>query len=424
MKKPFLLLLCAVLLCALCPAASADVHTSGIIDTGDPAVPAPVYAQAQTDAPVLGRYYNGLDIDILQQEGDWCQVRLGDPYTGTLTGWLQKQQLSFGIAPAQSAYGILQATVQPTAGTQAATLRTRPDAYGTLLGRYSAGARLEVLGDLGEWYHVRLGYLLTGFMPKADVAPGEIVSSPYTGLTAIGYAVLHTPLPGGTALLARGPFPNSLAVGELRDGISLELLADLGAWAQVRSFAFVGFVPTAQLSLHPIGNLTEAGAQTSLAKGEYLVGRDLPAGLYTFHVAGGEGSIEVRPSGAPWRRTYAPAADAHYTLYLPERATVSVRGAGTLTDMAHQPLASDTTGEAFTGTGRYLVGGQLVDGHATVRPLPGVETGYYVLSTMQYEEGMGEEPQRVPLRFGSEAVVELRHGMFIELIDCVLIVHG
>lgn len=47
-------------------------------------------------AESLGKFYNGTPVQVIRQQGDWCEVTIG--LDGCLTGWMMKRYLVFGEA--------------------------------------------------------------------------------------------------------------------------------------------------------------------------------------------------------------------------------------------------------------------------------------------------------------------------------------
>ena len=46
------------------------------------------------DSTSLGKFYNGTPVQVIREEGDWCQVMIGTD--GRLVGWMMKKYLAFG----------------------------------------------------------------------------------------------------------------------------------------------------------------------------------------------------------------------------------------------------------------------------------------------------------------------------------------
>lgn len=46
------------------------------------------------DSTSLGKFYNGTPVQVIKEEGDWCQVMIG--VDGRLVGWMMKKYLAFG----------------------------------------------------------------------------------------------------------------------------------------------------------------------------------------------------------------------------------------------------------------------------------------------------------------------------------------
>src|SRR5699024_2440861 len=99
MKRLAVILLAA--LCALMPlSALAGVY----INNPDPADRLHLRSYPSTQAPSLGKYYNGAPITVLEDNGKgWVRVRVGLA-PGSLIGWMQKSFLlnTDKVAPASA----------------------------------------------------------------------------------------------------------------------------------------------------------------------------------------------------------------------------------------------------------------------------------------------------------------------------------
>lgn len=97
-----------------------------------------------TSAPSLGKYYNGVQVDILELAKDgWVKVRIGE----LATGYMQAKYLS--------AYKVA-ATFPSVHNLQEQQLRLAPSAKEDALENIQAGTGMTVLAVCGPWYHVRI----------------------------------------------------------------------------------------------------------------------------------------------------------------------------------------------------------------------------------------------------------------------------
>lgn len=107
-----------------------------------------------TDAASLGKYYNGVPVDVLElAQNGWVKVRICE----VATGYMQAKYLS--------AYKV--ATAFPLVyTTHPQKLRLEPRSSGKAVEPIQAGTGMTVLGVCGPWYHV-LDENLDGYIQAA-----------------------------------------------------------------------------------------------------------------------------------------------------------------------------------------------------------------------------------------------------------------
>lgn len=107
-----------------------------------------------TDAASLGKYYNGVPVDVLElAQNGWVKVRICE----AATGYMQAKYLS--------AYKV--ATAFPLVyTTHPQQLRLEPRSSGKAIEPIQAGTGMTVLGVCGPWYHV-LDENLDGYIQAA-----------------------------------------------------------------------------------------------------------------------------------------------------------------------------------------------------------------------------------------------------------------
>ena len=104
--------------------------------------------EPRLDAPSLGKYYNGVTVEVLSHpSADWVKVRIH----GT-EGYMLKQYLS-GAGVAQVSPTV---TVNNPNSADRLNLRTGMSETSTSLGKYDNGTKVEVPGISTAWYHVRV----------------------------------------------------------------------------------------------------------------------------------------------------------------------------------------------------------------------------------------------------------------------------
>lgn len=112
----------------------------------------------------IGMYFGGVSVKVLDTRDEWLWVSIGgDGIAEGITGFVWANY----VVDAQSAAG--KAGVLPEGETQVLTaLRLEASDASRHLAELSAGTTVQLLGDLGDWYHVQAGDQL-GFLPIGDV---------------------------------------------------------------------------------------------------------------------------------------------------------------------------------------------------------------------------------------------------------------
>jgi hypothetical protein len=109
------------------------------------------------------------------------------------------------------------------------------------------------------------------------------------------------------------------------NGNTYALIGDLGKWCQVRRWSdeTLGFMPSTNLDIHKFEDLLITENIEMKTSGVLVVGVDIPAGLYTLLPDEGEtADLRVEDSGTAHDQHYIICGPSHYTIYLPEGATV------------------------------------------------------------------------------------------------------
>jgi uncharacterized protein YgiM (DUF1202 family) len=235
-----ILLVVSLALAALCASAQAwqgsAAHTANLGDWMDRVK---LRAEPSQKADVLGQYFAGVNVTVLDVTGDWAHVRIG-----TREGFLMRRFLENGATAGVSANeGILGEIRFPDAdGTL--PLLAAPDKHADTLARMAddlqAGC-VTVLGTVGEhWLHVHWytanGDVLTGFAASDAVTQAENMDS---AAVDTGSAVnrLH---------LRAAPSQSAASLGRYFSGTRVYRLFDDhvngDGWERVRVMDAVGYM--------------------------------------------------------------------------------------------------------------------------------------------------------------------------------------
>jgi uncharacterized protein YgiM (DUF1202 family) len=146
--------------------AAANIHAA--VNNPDPHYKLHLREEPNKNSESLGLYYNGVDVDILEDGADgWVHVRIGN-----YTGYMQKEYLATGAAASQVKSASPLVEVMNASPSAWLNLREWPNVDSEAIGHYMNGTEVEVLAVDLVWYHVRLDGI-TGFMMAEHLSPVE-----------------------------------------------------------------------------------------------------------------------------------------------------------------------------------------------------------------------------------------------------------
>jgi uncharacterized protein YgiM (DUF1202 family) len=172
MKKTICL---AILLCTILSGFSmatasgfgtyeSNGKTFAVVNNPNPADRLHLRTQPRTGATSLGKYYNGVTVEVLSYPSDtWVEVRIGNT-----VGYMLKQYLTAsGVASASPTV-----TVNNPNSADRLNLRTAMSETSESLGKYHNGTQVVVLGVGTTWHHVAVdgkkGYMMAKYLTPVD----------------------------------------------------------------------------------------------------------------------------------------------------------------------------------------------------------------------------------------------------------------
>lgn len=350
--------------------------------------------------------------------------------------WLPLFMVIVLVAGGTRAYAIagerldtLYAEVADTDANGFTTLRESPSETSAELGRLSNGTLLAIEFEDGDWAAVHTGECL-GYLQLKDTRPVldfyRTTEPSYLERMGVVLGYADVVLPGGmqeTPLYAFADDSSDI-YAYAPEGEILRLVRDLGEWSQIQfRYTYVGFIRSELLQPFLIPAFSNDQSTMELGNGTYKVGQTLPPDIYSFCAAGkGMASIEITVGNDAYTRRYEAEGASFYNFYLPEGASIVIKGEGLLADMRRDFLwfVSDS-GTEFTGSGRFLLNVNL-DGALQVDLAPGEMEGYYAISTILDEDGPA--PELTPVLPGQVYTVYLPQGSFIEIRNCHIETNG
>jgi N-acetylmuramoyl-L-alanine amidase len=124
-------------------------------------------SEANTTSTILGSLSQGTTLELLQNQGDWYQVKTPDGRTGWVAGWLLEVNKQSEDVPAQAMLTILNPDTN---------VRSGPGTTYDIVTRVQNGERFAIVKQEDDWFQIRLsdgktGYV-AGWLVEADgVAP-------------------------------------------------------------------------------------------------------------------------------------------------------------------------------------------------------------------------------------------------------------
>ena len=213
-------------------------------------------AQPSASSSVVGKLAHGTRVEVLETRGDWARIL----YAGA-TGYVMKSYLQLeesvpvptptaGVSPGQWAT----LTFSSTSGRM--HVRQGPSTSTPSLDILSHGARVEVLGETGEWSNIRangvVGYVKTQYLvfDAATATPTPVATptpAPTAGVSPGQWATLNLGSSSGRMHVRQGPSTSTPSLDIIAHGARVEVLGEVGEWSNIRVNGVVGYVKTQYL---------------------------------------------------------------------------------------------------------------------------------------------------------------------------------
>ncbi|MDR2656556.1 MAG: SH3 domain-containing protein [Oscillospiraceae bacterium] len=194
-------------------AGASYAYRPAVVNNPNPSDRLNLRASPSSSAASLGRYYNGVVVDVLQDNAygtQWWQVRIG-----ATIGYMQSAYLRYGgegTVPSASP------TVYVTASS--VNIREKTNTSARIVGTARNGKALKVLGIAGSWYHIQNGGVI-GYVS------GSYVSEAPSGGSAGGSSD-----PGSGSFASLPSFPSNRKVGyPVTSGLSVPVYSAPSSYA-------------------------------------------------------------------------------------------------------------------------------------------------------------------------------------------------
>ena len=233
----------AALVCLLCCAAMVPVAEAGapygaqtyygtaVVSNPNSADRLNLRALPSSSAASSGRYYNGVQVTVLEYVGmDWVKVSVGSG-SGSAQGYMLARYLAFGAAGNSVRSAIPRLYV---VGYSPAALRANGLSGAAALGWYNPGTPVELLGFGSYWHHVRVGGKI-GFMEASSLSGAPSGGSSGGGVSVGTRAVVNNPNPADRLNLRTAASSGAASLGKYYNGVAVYVLQVVNSdWVKVR----------------------------------------------------------------------------------------------------------------------------------------------------------------------------------------------
>ena len=189
-------------------------------------------AAPNKEAESLGKYYNGVGVQILEElNNGWVRVRIGN--RGVAEGYMMKAYLQYDNTQAVAA-----AMPTYTSASSAWELYQTRDVNGAYE-MHGYGETVTLLGFTSKWWHVQIREY-TGFVP----ADGSVLDQ-RTGNYYDGYATaqVHNPISTDRLNLRAEKTANSASLGKYYNGCTVAIVQKGNdGWSRVRIGNLEGYM--------------------------------------------------------------------------------------------------------------------------------------------------------------------------------------
>lgn len=227
-----ILLICMMLCIGCCTTLADGGCAYAIVQNPNAADRLNLRAAPSRDAQSLGKYYNGVEVQILEDlNNGWVRVRIG--HRGTAEGYMMKGYLQEdGMQTVKSAMPTYTSTSSAWELYQSRDVNGAYDMYGY-------GETVTLLGFTPKWWHVQIREY-TGFVS----ADGSVLEQ-RTGNYYDGYATaqVHNPISTDRLNLRVEKTENSASLGKYYNGCTVAIVQKGNdGWSRVRIGNLEGYM--------------------------------------------------------------------------------------------------------------------------------------------------------------------------------------
>lgn len=230
--------------------AETEVTTYAFVNNPDPADRLNLRTEPRQNADSLGKYYNGVCVQVLEEDADssWVRVRIG-----MLEGYMMKQYLT--SAAGENVNSAMPTYISLSSGWELYHTRNTNGAYSM----HGLGEMVTLLGFSTGWWHVQAGNEI-GFVPAGFASFEQLSGSYYDGFPI---AVINNPNPNDRLNLRVAARQNSTSLGKYYNGCIVAVLkSGENGWSKVRIGNLEGYMMEKYLEMDTPSSV--ASAQPSI----------------------------------------------------------------------------------------------------------------------------------------------------------------
>ena len=182
---------------------------------------------AGTSYSIIGTYDKGTQMKITGAAGNWYAVS----YSGK-TGYVSADYMTLSAGATSSGTSKPAQTPTPTPGTggfngaiigTSVRMRSQPNTSSSILGYYSNGVTMKVLGSVDGWYKVsyngKTGYVSASYM---RISPDNVYSTAKSGSVN-----------GSAVRMRMGPSTDFAVIGSYNKGTEVKISGEYNGWYEI-----------------------------------------------------------------------------------------------------------------------------------------------------------------------------------------------
>lgn len=343
----------------------AYAENRAVVKANGEADGAEFYNDLRTDQK--GYLYNGVCVQALDSLDEWTRIRLSDGLL-SIEGFVRTEGLDTNQESTWAPHPIKIGVAKSTADIEVSVFEGPRHDF-EKINVIPANARVVVLGTLSDYYLIQYqGRYAFVSSEELILDDGSVMPDCYGGVPEIGYLFLN-PNAAIPAVLKASTNPSSPTIdhpwlpsdGTFVTERSIECIADLGEWYQVRIMdeSGCGYMQKGDFQDAIFFKDILIESIEPLSEGTYHVGTDLEPGLYTYTTKGkGLATLTITGGGNDLNKNIEATANSSYTLYLSDGMTIVLTGEGKLEPMKQEPVISDETDMRISGNGMFFVKSQ------------------------------------------------------------------